>query len=146
MKVRTFNLLKWCLIPFFFPWCFLQNTAGFIVWLWHKAMKQGKRMVSKDGIVYFTTNLFGGVSLGYFIFLNTDNDTDIHHEWGHQLQSLLLGPLYLLVIGLPSGICCGFNLYNGNLYKYYNYPWESWADKWGKIKHENLSYNRTIRQ
>ena len=103
-------------------------------------------MTSKDGIVYFKTNLFGGVSLGYFIFLDTENEIDIHHEWGHQLQSLLLGPLYLLVIGLPSAICCGFNLHKGNNYKYYNYPWEAWADKWGKIRHENLSYNRALRE
>lgn len=29
-------------------------------------------------------------------------DTTVRHEWGHTRQSLILGPLYLIVIGIPS--------------------------------------------
>lgn len=145
MKVKTFNIIKWVFFPFFFFWCFPQNLVGLGVLIYHRCIKQGKRQKSKDGIVHFSTNEFGGCSLGYFVFITSTNLTDIHHEWGHQLQSLLLGPLYLLLIGLPSGLCCFLNLAE-NKYKYYSYPWEAWADKWGGIKHENLSYNRTLRQ
>ena len=145
MTVKTYNIIKWVFIPFFFFWCFLQNLVGFCVYIYLKCIGEAQRKKSDDNIVYFSTNQFGGVSLGYFIFLQGEDKTDVHHEWGHEIQSLILGPLYLLVIGLPSGIVSGLNLTNGNNYKYYNYPWESWADSLGKIKHENFSYNREVR-
>ena len=48
-----------------------------------------------------------GVSLGKFIFVprragrNAD-DFLLEHEYGHTLQSLILGPFYLLFVGAPS--------------------------------------------
>ena len=56
------------------------------------------------------------MSLGQYIFLTNDpyryvtEDQDIEkvyqkilvHEYGHSIQSLILGPLYLIVIGIPS--------------------------------------------
>src|SRR4030042_6106213 len=49
---------------------------------------------------------FTGVSLGRFIFLAEDyaNYNTIRHEVGHSWQSLFLGWLYLLIIGIPSFI------------------------------------------
>ena len=44
------------------------------------------------------------VSLGLFVFVQDERFLD--HEYGHCLQSLILGPLYLPVIGLPSLIWC----------------------------------------
>ena len=47
-----------------------------------------------------------GVSLGLFIFSKAPVVEEelwlMRHEYGHTLQSLMLGPLYLLVIGIPS--------------------------------------------
>ena len=55
----------------------------------------------------------GCVSLGMFIFVGTHKDTSrerareiASHEYGHTLQSLLLGPLYLIAVGAPSFIWC----------------------------------------
>lgn len=56
------------------------------------------------------------MSLGQYIFLTNNpypyvtEDQDIEkvyqkilvHEYGHSIQSLILGPLYLIVIGIPS--------------------------------------------
>lgn len=48
------------------------------------------------------------LSLGMFVFVSArtpDEETArrwLIHEYGHTVQSLLLGPAYLLVIGLPS--------------------------------------------
>ena len=48
----------------------------------------------------------GCVSLGMFIFVGTHKDKSrerareiASHEYGHTLQSLLLGPLYLIAVG-----------------------------------------------
>lgn len=44
-----------------------------------------------------------GVSLGLFVFAPADGSLTAH-EYGHTVQSLLLGPLYLPVVGLPSAL------------------------------------------
>lgn len=44
-----------------------------------------------------------GLSLGPFLFVPRNCPASLLvHEYGHTIQSLMLGPLYLLVIGLPS--------------------------------------------
>ena len=50
-----------------------------------------------------------GVSLGKFIFVPAGkrepgkvSDFLLEHEYGHTIQSLLLGPAYLLLVGIPS--------------------------------------------
>ena len=50
---------------------------------------------------------WGGVSLGMFIFvpggLGPEREARLlAHEYGHTFQSALLGPLYLLAVGVPS--------------------------------------------
>lgn len=81
----------------------------------------------------------GGVSLGLFIFVDQADVNRPHqklsiHEYGHTIQSLLLGPLYLLIIGLPSFIW--FNYYRKNSVKkglsYDDFLIEKWADQLGE--------------
>ena len=44
-----------------------------------------------------------GLSLGWFCFVpHTAGERMIRHEYGHTRQSLLLGPVYLVIIGIPS--------------------------------------------
>ena len=72
----------------------------------------------KGAMVYTCTWLNGGVSLGKYILLNTPTTVDICHEYGHCRQSKMLGPLYLLVVGLWSAIRAQFRLYKtGKYYK-----------------------------
>lgn len=54
------------------------------------------------------------------------------HEWGHTRQSLYLGPLYLLIIGLPSIIWAMIHTPNSKKSYYFFYT-ERWADKLGGI-------------
>lgn len=75
------------------------------------------------------------VSLGQYILVDSDmlvNYRTIAHEHGHQIQSLYLGPLCLVVIGLPSAI--GNLLHRKIKFNYYKQPWEAWADKLGGVK------------
>jgi hypothetical protein len=79
-----------------------------------------------------------GVSLGNYIFWSSypggDNKA---HEYGHSIQSRYLGPLYLIVVGIPSFIRAGYSRY---YYKregvfwtnYFNGFPEKWANKLGK--------------
>ena len=56
---------------------------------------------------HFHDGSWGGVSLGMFIFVPGDvgpgvRENLLSHEYGHTFQSALLGPLYLLAVGVPS--------------------------------------------
>ena len=115
-------------------WQLPQNMLGLLVILFSRASRD------KQGDTWRTRYYFG-VSLGKYIVVNTKTPlTVLRHERGHQYQSLYLGWLYLIVIGLPSVM--------GNLgdrwfhkawpwskryYWYYSLPWEAWADKLGGV-------------
>lgn len=78
--------------------------------------------------VYEIPTKSSGLSLGKYIILGTDTDKEsIYHEYRHCKQSLYLGWLYLIVIGIPSLIWC-------SVWKYTNKPYdwfytERWANK-----------------
>lgn len=116
-------------------WGFLQSFVGLAVLLtgprragfWYRGAR-----VTRWG-------LEGSVSLGMFIFLGRswrEEDVDLlRHEYGHTLQSLLLGPAYLVVVGLPSVLWAGTpglkRLRRRRGMSYYDFYTERWADAWG---------------
>ena len=58
------------------------------------------------------------------------------HEYGHTIQSLILGPLYLIVIGIPSTLW-GFlpNLHKkrkDDQISYFSFFTEGWANRLGE--------------
>lgn len=117
-----------------------QNLAG-LLFLNCKKGRKSVKFFDKTDCKFFTDNN-GSVSLGDYIFvLNPNNRETVNHEYGHHKQSLYLGPLYLLVIGLPSIIGYWIDvLFHDNWgwekrdKWYYNQPWEKWADKLGGVK------------
>jgi hypothetical protein len=77
--------------------------------------------MDNGNVVYFSRNMSGGISLGKYSIINSyyaglktgkkelkpyeelvQLDVVRHEAIGHGTQSRYLGPLYLLVIGLPS--------------------------------------------
>ena len=124
-------------------WQLPQHIIAYIIMLVN--CKSVKPMINKDGILcYIVDHSFDCVvSLGNYIFLDSNGYYDyktIKHEHGHQIQSLILGPLYLIVIGLPSITGNIINritrMYFRKYYDpnfYYKQPWEAWADKLGGV-------------
>ncbi len=82
----------------------------------------------------------GGMSLGLFIFTPRDDLRDSEkirvHEYGHCVQSLILGPLYLLP-GIISVVWCRSSYFKRlRREKKISYTAcfvESWASKWGEL-------------
>lgn len=120
-------------------WQLPQNLLGLLLLLWYKREKVYHRLNGR--IFYYTNEMPSGISLGNYIIMNREDREDgMRHEYGHSIQSRILGPLYLLVIGIPSG--CG-NLIDRYCHKswpwerqlawYYGLPWEAWADRLGKV-------------
>ena len=94
-----------------------------------------------NGIKVYTGKQFNGaISLGLYIISKESmwkyNRTQTReHEYGHTIQSLYLGPLYLPTVGLVS---LGWNVVrymSSNLRKksYYSIWPENWADKLGGV-------------
>ena len=87
-----------------------------------------------DGIYHWKA--WSGLSLGGYIFVNARaSDLMLRHEAGHRRQSVMLGPLYLLVVGLPSFIWASLKtagLFRGR--DYYSFYTERWADRLAGIE------------
>ena len=125
-------------------WGIIQTSLGFLLFMRfvNKPHYFYKGSIITTNAVPRTLNFSGGISLGLFVFVTSDikseqiSDTNtVKHEYGHCLQSALLGPLYLLVIGIPSLIWTLFFKDWRAKHKNRKYmPWvytEYWADKWG---------------
>lgn len=117
-------------------WCLPQNLIGFLVLLYCKATK--KIVGTYKGSYLWDTADGGSISLGEFRFLSYSTNEEylekIHlHEYGHTLQSHILGPLYLFVIGIPSILWCNLpvcvNYRKKNKVSYYSFYTEAWANK-----------------
>lgn len=103
--------------------------------------KKSSKIIYKDDYVnIYSCNIPGGISLGNIILINKYMCTKntIAHERGHVKQSRILGPLYLIVIGIPSIIHAGINNIIGCCDNkptgYYHFYTEKWADKLGNVK------------
>ena len=84
-----------------FTWALPQNLVGGIGFLALRKKYKHERF-NNAFVTYVPHDNFGGVSLGIFIFMNPDRPADrVHdtrmHEYGHTIQSLLLGPLWAFV-------------------------------------------------
>lgn len=119
-------------------WQLPQVIVGFLVRLFTGAEKQPELSSQYDRRIFYW-RLGSGISLStyYIIVRYNADDKTIKHEKGHTIQSLYLGPLYLLVIGLPSLIWCGIYSYTNwidkSKYSYYSFYTEAWADKLGGV-------------
>ncbi len=126
-----------------FLWQLPQDLLALSLLLWHRCFGRQMTFEQYKGVRYYWIEGWdNGISLGDYVILGTcyRDGLTADHEWGHTRQSLIFGPLYLLLIGLPSGL--------GNLwdrvahrkwdYKrscrwYYSQPWERWADYLGCV-------------
>ena len=95
-------------------WGILQTLLGFIVFLINIKHKH----YFYHGAIVTERDAPSSVSLGMFVFVTTkpmkDKRTEnrisddelrdrlLVHEYGHTIQSLIFGPLYLIVMGIPS--------------------------------------------
>lgn len=106
-------------------WGFLQSLAGFFLCL---SLGKRRRFFHRGAVV---TEWKYSVSLGMFVFVETKSEELLRHEYAHTIQSLILGPLYLLAIGLPSISWAAF--FKGYRQRrnvpYRSFYTEKWADK-----------------
>lgn len=117
-------------------WGILQTVLGAVLFL---NVRHYPHTIYR-GCIDTRWNSRGGLSLGLFIFTTRDDLQDSEkirvHEYGHCVQSLVLGPLYLL-IGIVS-LVWARNPHFVKLRREKKIPYtacfvESWANKWGEL-------------
>ena len=142
-------------------WGILQSASGAIVFL---ANARNTHYFYHGAIVTEWNSPYS-LSLGLFVFVSPDPffydklkdeysreelfQRALVHEYGHTIQSLILGPLYLVVIGLPSTIWCFWPVTNTwrktNQVSYFIFYTESWANQLSeKVTKETSMENLVI--
>ncbi len=116
-------------------WQLPQNLLGlFIRECYHKT----SRYMYRGKHYQYSDNFSGGISLGEYVIIGDEWQATKDHEYGHTVQSLRWGWLYLAIPGLVSIVRAGLNLYKPGCY-YKSWP-EKQADKYGGVdrKYYNL--------
>ena len=126
-------------------WQLPQNLLGLILSWFYKPER--KHIMENGNVIFFATRMKGGISLGKYSIVNTchyrkdineslKRDTVRHEAIGHYKQSLMFGPLYLLIIGISSFVWCSMygRLVPYTTNGYYKFWTESWADKLAGVK------------
>ncbi len=117
-----------------YVWQLPQNAAGLLLTL--ALRRRIERRERRGGsCVSYCFRRFGGLSLGRYLFVHLGADERlVRHEYGHFRQSMLLGPLYLVAIGLPSILWAALFPLVRVLHPaagYFSFPSERWADLLG---------------
>ena len=125
MQTFFFRLWQW-------TWGFPQSLVGLIVYL----LNRDKPHETYRGCIVTHWDNGGSLGVGMFLFLgkNADRQTLIH-EYGHSVQSVMLAPLFLPIMGIPSILWCNLpwcrKLRREKGISYYRFYPESTANKLG---------------
>ena len=118
-------------------WGILQNVIGGLMTAFIRLRHPANKQTPFHHAVVTAWNGKGSMALGGYLFLDKNSgDEIVVHEYGHTIQSLILGPFYLFVIGIPSFLWANFppirkrRLKRGRRYTSF-YP-ERWASHAGE--------------
>ncbi len=130
LTLAVYTVLQW-------TWGIPQTLLGFLLFLWLTVKRPRRKRSYFHGAVVSQWSLTYSLSLGMFIFHGRPQDTDVLvHEWGHTVQSLVLGPFYLFAVGLPSAVWCVFppvvRRRRRRHIKYTSFYCEKWASRAGQ--------------
>lgn len=144
MKSRfIYTFLQW-------TWGILQNLVGFFLLL----LNINKKHTIFKGAIVTSWNLSSCLGCGMFIFVHescfprvspitnkmSQNDVLVH-EYGHTIQSIILGPLFLLVIALPSVTWAGLPLFKKmRCKKGISYYW-LYCEKWANVLGDKICHH-----
>lgn len=130
MKKALFRLWQW-------TWELPQTLIGAVLYLIHRKQPHGEY----HGCVVTYWNVSGSLGVGMFLFIDKRHH-DAHpqimvHEFGHAVQSAILGPLFLPIMGIPSFLWCNLppcrRLRREKGVSYYRFYPESTANHLGAL-------------
>ena len=130
MKTFLFRLWQW-------TWGFPQSLVGLIVYL----MNRDKPHDTYHGCSVTYWDGSGSMGVGMYLFISKRYYGQKHpvmiHEFGHAVQSAILGPLFLPIMGIPSLLWCNLpwtrKLRSEKGVSYYSFYPESTANWLGSL-------------
>lgn len=128
-------------------WGGLQSMIGMVLYL---TSGPKSRHYLYHGVIVTEWEKDASVSLGAFVFVSTSfsyikpGQTKeemirrvVVHEYGHTVQSMVLGPFYLLLIGIPSALWANLECFEkkrrAKNRSYYDFFTEQSANKFGTL-------------
>ena len=126
-------------------WELPQSSLGLANLVLEVVRRGVARVTYEHDRVFVELRASRAISLGHFVFWSTVDSAFVRvtphnkaHEYGHARQSRMLGPLYLLVVGLPSSMRVAYAVAQYAITKrpwegYYDGFPESWADRLGGV-------------
>lgn len=126
-------------------WELPQNVLGVVNLAALLARGGVAQMARERGRLMVEITVDGAVSLGYFVFYSAKDNAYVpvgpenkDHEYGHSVQSRMLGPLYLPLVGIPSvsrvGVAVMHRALTGKRWRGYYEGWpERQADELGGV-------------
>lgn len=134
MKIDYSNMTPITFILFL--WQLPQCLVGLILYFMFRIeLIEYTNLHTNMNVLWIPTKWSACWSLGPFIFAHFDSGQEIlNHETGHSVQSLYLGPLFLLAVGLPSVFLFWWRRLGNKSHEWYydHYP-ENWANKLGGV-------------
>ena len=129
----------------FLIWELPQNIIGAFLFIFFAVFSDSVILDDEDSLEMYSPMMRGAISLGIFRVYaykylgNGARYVELvrkHEKEGHRKQSMMLGPLYLIVIGLPSLVWAALHSYVKRLgaVDYYSFYTEKWADRLAGVK------------
>lgn len=105
--------------------------------MWPFLGKKTKLAERHFNACYMGEKMSGGISLGPIAYVSKASarrpEVICHELDGHTVQSKILGPLYLIIIGIPSILNAAFDFTKC----YYDFYPEKWANKCAGLNSKN---------
>ena len=132
MNEAIYLILQW-------TWGIFQNMMGLCVWAFLMIRNPKRKRGRFDNAIVTSWSNSYSTGLGMFIFYGHGKAKDakeiLVHEYGHTIQSCILGPLFIPVIGIPSTVWAFFppfvKMRKEKRYKYCDFYPEKWANYLG---------------
>lgn len=141
--MKTKQIIRDLWFAMLYLWQLPQNLIGLVLIAWYRPER--KHILDSGVHVFYSRRMTGGISLGFCSIVNIGHyrkdmqhslrhATVRHEAIGHARQSRMLGPLYLVVIGLPSIIWASLHWLIAPNCSYYWFYTERWADRLGGVR------------
>ena len=137
---NTVNHILYTVIQW--SWGIVQNCMACLLLLFLFVTGKIKRTGYYHGAVMVDWDKSSSMGLGMFIFFGHHMQESTYakkvkvHEYGHTIQSCILGPLFLPVIGIPSFVWAFFPAFRKMRkekgYSYFDFYPEAWANYEGE--------------
>lgn len=141
--MKTRNIINYILYTFIqLTWGICQNALGILLWIILTIVNPKRRRGYYHGAILTYWKFSFSMGLGMFIFYGHHDKEESYakavlvHEYGHTIQSCMLGPLFMFVIAIPSTVWAFTpkfaNWRKEGKYTYFDFYPESWANYEGE--------------